>query len=170
MRPWSYRMKPEPAHPTMGTYRIAVWPLLALALLLAGSAGVGAAGGAAVREIGEYAVHYNAMPASALDAELAARYGLPRSEERCVVTVAVVHRETGAAVEAAVMGSATRPDGRMHHLDMRQVRDNEGVYYVAALPLEASATLEFKLEVRPRPSMAPQTIRFSREFTGGSEP
>ena len=82
-----------------------------------------------------------------------------------MVTVAVVNRETGMTVDAAVMGSVTRPDGRMHRLEMREVRDDGDVYYISALPLESAATrLEFQLEVRPGSSLAPQTIRFSRAF------
>ena len=141
--------------------------LAAVAALLAAAALTAhGAGGAAVREVGPYAVHYNAMPASDLDPSLAERHGLPRGGDRCVVTVAVMERDSGAAVEAGVMGSATRPDGRMHRLDMREIRDEGGVYYVGVLPLETSARLEFKLEVRPAPAMPPQTIRFTREFPG----
>jgi len=120
--------------------------------------------GAAVRDAGRYAVHYNAMPSDELDAGLAERYGLPHSGDRCVVTVAVMDKESGSAVRARVMGSATRPDGRMHHVEMREIRDEGGVYYVGELPIESSAELEFKLEIRPSPASAPQTIRFTRRF------
>lgn len=138
--------------------------LAAMALLASAAAPAGE--GAAVREADGYAVHYNAMPAERLDAELAARYGLPREAGRCVVTVAVVERHSGDTVRAAIMASATRPDGRMHHIEMHEVSDDGGVYYVGDVTIGSADRLEFELEVRADPSMPPQTIRFSRAFPG----
>ena len=138
---------------------------LAVAVALAALALTGQAGnGSAVREVGRYAVHYNAMPASELDAAVAERHELPREADRCVVTVAVMERDSGEPVEAGVMGSATRPDGRMHPLEMRAIRDAGGVYYVGVVPLESPGELTFELEVQPGTGTPPQTIRFTREF------
>lgn len=136
--------------------------LAAMVTLVAVAASAGE--GAAVREAGDYAVHYNAMPAERLDPELAARYGLPREAGRCVVTVAVVERDSGVTVHAGIMASATRPDGRMHHIEMRVVSGDGGVYYVGDVEIGSARELEFELEVRPDPSMPPQTIRFTRSF------
>ena len=136
-----------------------------LALILAFSAASAVAGeGAAVRDAGDYAIHYNAMPSNRLDPEVAERHGLERSEERCVVTVAVIEKRSGNPVEATLMASATREDGRMHHLDMRKIMDEGGVYYVGEVPLTPPASVEFTLEIQPGPDMAPHTIRFQRTF------
>jgi len=142
------------------------WIIVAVTLVVLAAGGARAlAGGAAVREAGEYAIHYNAMPADHLDAELAERYGLPHSSDRCVITVAVVDRSSGQAQPAMrIMASATWPDGRMQHVDMRQVKDDGGVYYVGDVPIGAGGTLSFKVDVRPGSSATPQTIRFSRSF------
>ncbi len=115
-----------------------------------------------MRDLGEYTVHYNAMPASELDPEVARRHDLPQTSDRCVVTVAVVDNDSGEPVSAGVRASATRPDGRMYKLDMRPVSDAGGMYYVGQLPLDSADSIEFMLEVRPRPDMPPQTIRFQR--------
>lgn len=133
--------------------------LLALSMPLAAGAG------GAMRDIGEFTVHYNAMPASSLDQAVAERHGLPRSDKRCVVTVAVIHDESGAMVSADIMASATRRDGRMYKIDLRPITDAGGMYYVGELPLDLPATLDFVLEVQPEQDMPPQTIRFRRELT-----
>lgn len=139
----------------------------ALAALVALASTAAPAGeGAAVREAGDYAVHYNAMPAEQLDEELAARYGLPREAGRCVVTVAVVERESGDTVPAGIMASATHPDGRMHHIEMHEVGEDGGVYYVGDIAIGPGGEIDFEVEVRPDPSMPPYTIRFSRSFAG----
>lgn len=141
-------------------------PRLLLAAILAGCCGIALAGdGAAMRDLGEYTVHYNAMPANELDPAVARRYDLPQTPDYCVVTVAVVDNESGEPVSAGIMASATRLDGRMYKLDMRAVSEAGGIYYVGELPLDTAYTLEFMLEVRPRPDMPPQTIRFQRTLT-----
>ena len=117
-----------------------------------------------MRDIGEYTVHYNAMPASALDPSVAERYDLPRSEKRCVVTVAVVEDASGEMVDAGIMASATRSDGRMYKIDMRSITDESGMYYIGELPLDAPARMDFTLEIQPRPDMPPQTIHFTRQL------
>lgn len=123
-----------------------------------------AGGGAAMRDLGDYTVHYNAMSASELDPAMAERHGLPQTADRCVVTVAVVDKASGESVEAGIMASATRPDGRMFKLDMRPVSDAGGMYYVGELSLDSATNIEVMLEVRPDPDMPPQTIQFRREF------
>lgn len=137
--------------------------LLALALLGPATMLFAAEGGA-MRDIGDHTVHYNAMPASALDRSVAERFDLPRSDKLCVVTVAVTEDASGNMVSANVMASATRSDGRMYKLDMRAITDDSGMYYIGELPLEAPATMEFRLEIQPRADMPPQTIRFSRRL------
>jgi len=139
-------------------------PLLA-AFLLALSGLVLAAEGGSMRDIGDYTVHYNAMHASALDPSVAERYGLPRSDKRCVVTVAVTEDSSGDMVGAHIMGSATRPDGRMYKLEMRAIEDVSGMYYIGELPLDVPGTLHVRLEIQPSPDMPPQTIRFTRDLS-----
>lgn len=139
--------------------------LLLGAGLLALSGMVLAAGGGAMRDIGEFTVHYNAMPASALDPSVAERHELPRSDKRCVVTVAVTENASGDMVGAHIMASATRPDGRMYKLDMRAIEDAGGIYYVGEVPLDTPGAMDFRLEIQPRPDMPPQTIHFSRELS-----
>lgn len=145
------------------SHRLQLPALLLLTALLQPLPAAAAEGGA-MRDIGAYTVHYNAMPASDLDPAVAARYDLPRSEKRCVVTVAVIEDESGAMVKASVSASATRSDGRMYRLDMRAITDDGGMYYVGELPLDAPATIDFVLEVQPQPDMPPQTIRFQRQL------
>lgn len=139
--------------------------ILLAAGLLALSGMVFAAAGGSMRDIGDYTVHYNAMPASALDPSVAERHDLPRSNDRCVVTVAVTEDASGDMVSAHIMASATRPDGRMYKLDMRAIEDASGMYYIGELPMEAPGAINFRLEIQPRPDMPPQTIRFTRELS-----
>jgi len=153
---------PRSRHP-MSTF--ASWPFW-LAVLFAALLQTAAAGdsGSAMRDAGEYSIYYNAVPAAELDAWVAQDYGLPQGEKRCVVTVAVVEKETGAALEARIMAHATRPDGRMYQLDMRPISDAGGLYYIGELPLETAGMLEFTLRVEPHGGLPPQTVQFQREF------
>lgn len=142
---------------------------LLLTVALAGAATGAGAGewGAAMRDTGEYTIHYNAMPASALEPWVAERYGLPRSDDYCVVTVAVIDNGSGEPVDAAVTVSAVRADGRMYQLEMRPIEDAGALYYVGEAPLDSAATIDFTLQVRPQRAQMPATVRFQREFPGG---
>lgn len=138
--------------------------LLIAAWLICMPVWLAAGDGAAMRDLGNYVVHYNAITADRLDAEMARKHELPHAADRCVITVAVVDKTSGESVEAGIMASATRPDGRMFKLDMRPVSDAGGMYYVGELPLDSAANIEVMLEVRPEPDMPPHTIRFRREL------
>lgn len=144
-------------HTVPPRFLLAAWLICLPAWLAAGE-------GAAMRDLGEYTVHYNAISANELDPEMAEKHALPRTADRCVVTVAVVDKASGESVEAGIMASATRPDGRMFKLDMRPVTDAGGKYYVGELPLDSASNIEVTLEVRPEPDMLPQTIRFRRDL------
>jgi len=140
--------------------------LLLLLTLLGLSAPLPAVERGTMRDIGDYTVYYNAMPSSALDYSVARRYKLPWSDQRCVVTVAVTEETSGETVQARIVASATRQaDGRMYKLEMRPITDASGMYYIGEVPLDPPATMEFRLEIQPRPDMPPQTIRFSRDLT-----
>ncbi|MDX1608958.1 MAG: DUF4426 domain-containing protein [Halofilum sp. (in: g-proteobacteria)] len=142
--------------------------LLLTVVLLGAGAGVSAGEwAAAMRDTGEYTIHYNAMPASALEPWVAERYGLPRTDDHCVVTVAVIDNQTGKPVDAAVTVSAVRADGRMYQLEMRPITDAGAMYYVGEAPLESAGAIDFTLQVRPRQAQMPATVRFQREFPGG---
>lgn len=132
--------------------------------LLIGTAALARADDAGVRDAGPYRVHYNALPADEIAPAMAERHGLPTTPGHCVVSVAVEHRASGTPVAAMASGEITRPDGRMRPLDLREMRVDDRVYYVAAVPLDGALRLRFELKVSPAGDMPPETIRFSRSF------
>lgn len=145
-----------------GTLVAVAW--LVLPALFAPAA-ISAGEGAEMREAGAYVVHYNAFHASRLDSMLARRYGLPQSADRYVLTVAITERDSGEQVAASVMAQVTRPDGRMHQFEMREIRDGTDIYYVGEMALKSADELDFVLRVQPDEDMPPESIRFSRRLS-----
>lgn len=121
--------------------------------------------GSAMRDAGRYMIYYNAVPASELDAWVAQNYDLPQGEKRCVVTVAVIAKENHEPLDANIVGSARRPDGRMYQLDMQPITDAGGLYYIGEFPLDAPGTVEFTLQIQPVGGLPPQTVQFQRSFS-----
>jgi hypothetical protein len=139
--------------------------LLALGCSLLLPAGVALADSAGMQEIGAHVVHYNALPAEHIDAELAARHDLPRERNLVVVTLAVMTREGSEAVSADIRAHATDAEGRLYPFELREIRDGHALFYVGTVALDdASSALEFTLQVRPEQAPAPQGVRFTRRF------
>lgn len=116
---------------------------------------------------GDLTVHYNAVPTTALSAEVAREYGITRSSGRALLNVAV-RRDAGndvyRAIAASVQAAATNLNGQRQDLDVREVREGDAIYYLAEARFQDSETLRFDLQVLPEGAAEALQARFEQQF------
>lgn len=146
--------------------------LLALGLAAIGHSGGAVASDGDARSLrsGDYSVHYNAIPSMALGADIARTYGLTRSATRGLVNIAVLRHVDGGdetvAVPATVEVSARSLLGQVQHIELRELRDQDAIYYIGQFRIRGEERLRFDIEARPEGGNRPIQIRFEHSFDG----
>jgi hypothetical protein len=99
-----------------------------------------------------YTVHHNAIPTAILTPDIAGSYAIVRSKYRGLLNVSVIREEagtTGTAVTAEVRAHSINLIGKIHEIEMREIREEQAIYYIGDYPIVNNETLTFKLEVTP---------------------
>lgn len=119
-----------------------------------------------VIEVGDIAIHYNAIPTTMLTPEVARQYGITRSSGRSLLNVSVLRKQEGmpAATPATVTAAATNLNGQRQDLRVREVREGEAIYYLAEARFQDAETLTFDLEITPEGSSEAIRTRFQQQF------
>lgn len=120
--------------------------------------------------VGEYTVHYNAIPTTALNADVARTYGITRSGGRGLINIAVLRRRTGepqaTAVSADVKAFVRPLTGQRNAIALREIRDQDAIYYIGDFRVRGEELLRFEVDVVPDGSMRPIPVRFEQPFVG----
>lgn len=122
---------------------------------------------ASSQTFGEHVVHFNAQSTTMLPAEVARAYGITRSERRAMLNIAVIHKDaqgSGTPVAAEVDVSAINLLNQAKNIRMRELREDEAIYYIGEFNVSDEETLNFTITVRPEGSAAPHEITFSQQF------
>jgi hypothetical protein len=119
---------------------------------------------------GEYTIHYNAIPTTALDASVARGYGIPRSGTRALLNIAVLRQPAGDAqphaVGARVTAHVRSLTGQRNAIELRELRDQDAIYYIGEFRIRGEENLRFELEVTPEGSRRTIPVRFEHFFIG----
>lgn len=119
---------------------------------------------------GEFTVHYNAIPTTALDPGVASNYGITRSGTRALINIAVLRQASGDAephaVSARVVAHVRNLTGQRNPIDLREIRDQDAIYYIGEFRIRGEENLRFELEVTPDGSARAIPVRFEHFFIG----
>lgn len=117
-----------------------------------------------------YSIHYNAIPSTALGAGVARNYGIVRSAGRGLVNIAVLRDGSGeqaaTAVRAEIQAWSHSLVGQRTRIELREVRDQEAIYYIGQLRIRGDEHLRFELQVRPEGARRAIPVRFENRFIG----
>jgi len=122
--------------------------------------------GEQLQRFDDYVVHYNALSADMLPAEVAAAYKIPRSSKQGLLNIAV-QRTDGAepvAVTARISGSVANLAGQRSEMTVREIREADAIYYLAEFPVRGSDPLNFDLRIAPTDSTRSYTLKFSKNY------
>jgi len=120
------------------------------------------------QEFGNYELHYNAVRADQIPAEVARAHGIERSKNRVMLNVTMLHKIGDGAPRKPVKGTvsvdAYNLNGQLKNMEMRQVTEGEAIYYIGTAPISADEILVFDIKATPDGEPSPFEVKFKREF------
>jgi len=126
--------------------------------------GLGQAGEPQV--FGDYTVHYNAFNTDTLQPEMAAAYHIVRSKNRGMVTISVRKKTDSGnkSVRADIAISASNLTGQFRTFKVREVDENNAIYYLSEFHVAHEEMLNFTLQILPEGSSRSMTVNFRQKF------
>jgi hypothetical protein len=119
------------------------------------------------RDFGDYVVHFNALTTDQLTPDIARQYAIVRSENRALLNISILRKQENGAqipVSGAVAASAVNLTGQLKNLLMREIREQEAIYYIAEIPIANGETLVFTVDATPQNEASRFTVRFQKQF------
>jgi hypothetical protein len=120
--------------------------------------------GATSENIGDHVVHFSAQTTDQLPPEVARAYSIVRSKNRAMLNVSVLRASDNAAVEAGVTVKAVNLTGQLKNITMRQIDEQNAIYYIGEVAIANRETLIFDISVTPEGEDSPSDVRFKRQF------
>lgn len=123
---------------------------------------------ASFQTFGNYEVHFNAVRADQIPAEVARAHGIERSKNRVMLNVTILQKIGDGAprkpVKGAVSVDAYNLNGQLKNMEMRQVTEGEAIYYIGTASISASEILVFDIKATPEGESSPLEVKLKREF------
>ncbi len=119
------------------------------------------------QDFGGFTVHYSAVSTDMLAAEVVRGYGITRSRSRALLNIAVLRKTEdglGTPITAEVSATATNLNGQLTSVRMREVREQDAVYYLGELRVSHEETFDFEVSVKPEGEERPRSLRFRQQF------
>lgn len=120
------------------------------------------------KEFGNYEVHYNAIRADQIPAEVARAHGIERSKNRVMLNVTILRKDADHAPRKPVKGTvsvdAYNLNGQLKNIEMRQVTEGEAIYYIGTVGISGSEILVFDIKALPENEATPFEVKLKREF------
>ena len=115
-------------------------------------------------EIGEHVVHFSSQTTDQMPPEVARTYNIVRSKNRAMLTVSVLEKSTNKAVTADVTVKTVNLTGQLKNVSLREITEQEAIYYIGETPVSNRETLVFDISVKPAGADTASDIRFKRQF------
>ena len=120
--------------------------------------------GATMVNIGSHVIHFSAQTTDQLQPEVARAYDIVRSKNRAMLNVSVLRASDNQAVTADVTVKTVNLTGQLKNITMRQINEQEAIYYIGEVAIANRETLIFDISVTPDGEDSPSMVRFKRQF------
>lgn len=120
--------------------------------------------GATSVDIGNHVVHFSAQSTDQLPPEVARAYNIVRSKNRAMLNVSVLDEASKSAVTAKITVKTVNLTGQLKNITMRQINEQNAIYYIGEVPVANRETLNFDISVTPAGVDSPSVVRFQRQF------
>ena len=120
--------------------------------------------GASSAIIGNHVVHFSAQSTDQLPPEVARAYNIVRSKNRAMLNVSVLTAENPTPVAAVVTVKTVNLTGQLKNITMRQINEQDAIYYIGEVPVANRETLNFEISITPDGVNSPSIVRFHRQF------
>jgi hypothetical protein len=120
--------------------------------------------GATSADIGEHIIHFSAQSTDQLPPEIARAYDILRSKNRAMLNVSVIRKADDAPVKATVNVKTVNLTGQLKNVTMREITEQEAIYYIGETAVANRETLIFDISVIPEGEDQASDVRFKRQF------
>ena len=120
--------------------------------------------GATRAEFGDHVVHFSAQTTDQLPPEVARAYSIVRSKNRAMLNVSWRINSDNAPVESNVSVKTVNLTGQLKSITMRQINEQDAIYYIGETPVANRETLIFDISVMPEGTPEASEVRFKRQF------
>lgn len=118
-----------------------------------------------LKEFGDYSIYYSAFTTDFLTPDVARAYKITRSKNRAMLSISVLKKgATFRPVRARITANAVNLSSQIKTLEMRELNDQDAIYYVAVAPVANRETLRFNLAVTPEGEENTYSFTFQQEF------
>ena len=102
---------------------------------------------------GGYTIHHNAFLSNELSAKVLKQYGIRRSPNRALINISIIKdipNTTGTPVTAKVSVTARNLRGQVRTIPLREIKEENAVYYIGEFLVENQETVTFSIEAQPK--------------------
>jgi len=114
--------------------------------------------------IGDHIVHFSAQSTDQLPPEVARAYNIVRSKNRAMLNISVLKKSDNTAVTAEVAVKTVNLTGQLKNITMRQIKEQDAIYYIGEVAVANRETLIFDISVKPDGVDTVSDVRFKRQF------
>ncbi|NNF40198.1 MAG: DUF4426 domain-containing protein [Woeseiaceae bacterium] len=115
-------------------------------------------------DIGTHVVHFSAQSTDQLPPEIARAYNILRSKNRAMLNVSVIRKSDRTPVTADIAVKTVNLTGQLKNVTMRQINEQEAIYYIGETAVANRETLVFDIGVKPDGEARATNVRFKRQF------
>lgn len=118
-------------------------------------------------EYENYIFHYNALRTDVLPAESTQKVGIPRSRNRGMINLALREKRpdgSTVAVPAQITVSAVNLNNQYRELSLREIREQDAIYYISDFAINNEEMLRFQVNVLPEGTKKPFKVQFEKQF------
>ena len=119
------------------------------------------------QDFGDYVLHFNALTTDQLVAQVAQQHGIVRSSNRAMLNVTILKKDDVGAtrpVTGQVSVSASNLTGQRKNISVREVREQDAIYYIGESAVADRETLIFTIDVTPIEEITPLSVRYMKQF------
>ncbi|QUM83330.1 MULTISPECIES: DUF4426 domain-containing protein [unclassified Moritella] len=138
-------------------------PALFKSLLLSITLLVSAAANAEqMQKLGNWDVHYIAFPSTFLTSDIALDYDIDRSNYLGIINISVLDSDTLKAQAVTMTVTARNLLGNIRELEVREIREQDAIYYIAEVPHRNEET--YRIKVTLTSGNQTQELKFQQKF------
>ena len=106
-----------------------------------------AIGHSAEQKIGDWTVHYNALPSTFLTPEVARTNRIERSRYNGLLNIAVLDKD-GKTLQVNMSGQGKSLIGTVRKLEFQTIREGDAIYYIAEYPYRNEDNVLFTIDIK----------------------
>jgi len=115
-----------------------------------------------MQKLGDWDVHYIAFPSTFLTADVASNYDIDRSKYLGIINISVLDSDTKKAQAVKMTVTARNLLGNIRELDVREIREQNAIYYIAEVPHRNEET--YRIKVTLSSGNQTQELKFQQKF------